>query len=1687
MAISCLTRAQIANNGGSLIDNADGTISVYIPDQTGTQRPVLLTKPCCDVLSASTTPTFFDVDTQQCKWTTYNDIKIEPTINVILNPKGSDGEWFYVTPDETCTLSIDFDFLFKFECNSLRPLATTPNGIVNMLESLSASMVLNTKTGPTNISTHLNNVYEETIFQSIGTGNCYNYLISAGTNTGFYVCGTLAKSTDTSCNALNLYSLKEPNGFLDCADVQNQLIQGLFVESGLPTTATTAFKAAISENTFASNWLHFHTDITDAAIISAITNQKIVLSIKISGVSTDISLLYDNIKLTKSCTKVENNNIFVTQSPGFELDRIKDNKKSWATKNTVDHRIFNVARYDNSNQIRQTDYFVNFDDRQVINTKEIDLDIDIASAVESDVWCYLSDNSCLLTGTTVGTTTCIGEINAQVYTAQTITGLSITSVTTTGTCCPVTAVTSTTVTSSGTTYTCPVGFSATSADDQCQKITISAATYNGSGTIITSGNTDSSYGNLGTYFYPDIAGLGPYPLYYNGSGDLKNQNNTTISALNISNNSNHNSFWYNSGTTTNGRLNKVGIFAPTGKYAGFSQCINIVTEGTYYVGLAADNYANFLVNGIKVVSFNVLTTTNFNKWSIFPIHLKSGLNIIQMEGKNESGVAAFAAEIYDPISYDTLTGATTTGSTQANVIFTTATKVGASFDYASDNSIGYSCPSGFILNTCGISTCTKIENAVITATTTANTVTTTGYCTDLSCVTYTTTAQTTTTSAVTATTITGVTCSTGGFILTAITVNNQTIYVPIPTNDNTYCCSDSCGDKPIDLNILLTQPLSTITTIEDFEYYLTSELIDAKDRQSISSYPTLRLLYDRYKNSLNYCGTKSSGFDYFTMDKFAKLIGNYWVDLVEQVIPATTIWGSTKIYTNTIFDNQKYKYKAYTSLFGLNLNNQKVLSPVKGDDCTVDIVTTVIKGQSTDTLEFFNEGDVHEYNNIYLIQMNSSPEYIGNVNIIGPVPSTPQVIVECTLRATIPTYTSPDYGFSNGTATAVPIGAQGNVLYLWNNGQTTQTAVGLSAGTYSVTITDSVCSTTATVKIPLKSCTLSAYIVSYTGANYTFNNGAATVSGTNINGPLTYHWSDGQTGQTATGLSGNGTTYTVTINDGFCTASTNVTINTIINAAFRTNSTQCETSSTFQVRKTISGMWSPSQVYYYTGSTPHRVYVADADNKTNGNVYWFDPTTATTVSHMNYYTGIKANSLYAEFIDEVYNRIYFVGTDSTTPNGSATGVVTGLIVYDITGNTHTQIPYGDGYPYSRSLLFVTDNYIYSNATNGSGSQTGITRFDRVTPTLPITTTPINTSTGWGYDYFNLGTQTLIQVGNMIWIVGIKYGANIGVFDSSFNHITDITIPNAAAYSGVKYYQNGFYDSNYDKFYVNDIKSKYYHIITNISGNNYTGGTLTSYSVAPYLQTKSYASTSWSIDPVSSKLYMAFYLQDNSTDGSGPNKMYEMDRSTGKFINLFNFVVSNLKIVNDGLSNSLMGANSGNVYWNIAGSTPPVGYDTDGSITFYNNAVSGNTTGMVDVIDLQKYDTLTNLTLSPLVLTANTVGNPYYVAPYFTTTGSCAVTYTLTCPTVNITNSGGTVYYETQFIDSVRLNPVITKIGMSGQNNSYVTVVTKDYFPPYSGLTLDNFTGLTAGATYHLRVGYYSGGPSTYGLMSACTT
>ena len=98
-----------------LFNNVDGSISAFYSPSLNQLVPYPLTKPCCENIGG-----VFDVNTQKCfrKGVTSGCDYTLP-FDLVLNPKGSDGVNFITLEDEVCTLSIEFDFMFKFDCNVL--------------------------------------------------------------------------------------------------------------------------------------------------------------------------------------------------------------------------------------------------------------------------------------------------------------------------------------------------------------------------------------------------------------------------------------------------------------------------------------------------------------------------------------------------------------------------------------------------------------------------------------------------------------------------------------------------------------------------------------------------------------------------------------------------------------------------------------------------------------------------------------------------------------------------------------------------------------------------------------------------------------------------------------------------------------------------------------------------------------------------------------------------------------------------------------------------------------------------------------------------------------------------------------------------------------------------------------------------------------------------------------------------------------------------------------------------------------------------------------------------------------------------------------------------------------------------------------------------------------------------------
>ncbi|MFK8103588.1 MAG: T9SS type A sorting domain-containing protein, partial [Saprospiraceae bacterium] len=121
------------------------------------------------------------------------------------------------------------------------------------------------------------------------------------------------------------------------------------------------------------------------------------------------------------------------------------------------------------------------------------------------------------------------------------------------------------------------------------------------------------------------------------------------------------------------------------------------------------------------------------------------------------------------------------------------------------------------------------------------------------------------------------------------------------------------------------------------------------------------------------------------------------------------------------------------------------------------------------------------------------------------------------------------FGAADGTAMALPSNGTAPYAFLWSNNQTTQQAINLGAGSYSVTVTDSNNCTSETDVLLTEPSALSL-TVDHTNETVTgANDGTATTSLSGGVGGYTYLWSNSQTTTAINNLAP--AIYTVTVAD----------------------------------------------------------------------------------------------------------------------------------------------------------------------------------------------------------------------------------------------------------------------------------------------------------------------------------------------------------------------------------------------------------------------------------------------------------------------------------------------------------------------------------------------------------------------------
>jgi hypothetical protein len=142
---------------------------------------------------------------------------------------------------------------------------------------------------------------------------------------------------------------------------------------------------------------------------------------------------------------------------------------------------------------------------------------------------------------------------------------------------------------------------------------------------------------------------------------------------------------------------------------------------------------------------------------------------------------------------------------------------------------------------------------------------------------------------------------------------------PIPEQGLFYTPPSPCDTSNpyprrggIDWTVIVPKPKQK--TFFEFAQTFWKNMINVRNRQFITDgktggYPTLQSIFWNYLQSEQKMNIPNDNFTYQTLIDYVNGMGQYWIQLVEQMIPATTLWQAGTRYENSIFHRQKYVWR----------------------------------------------------------------------------------------------------------------------------------------------------------------------------------------------------------------------------------------------------------------------------------------------------------------------------------------------------------------------------------------------------------------------------------------------------------------------------------------------------------------------------------------------------------------------------------------------------------------------------------------------------------------------------------------------------------------------------------------------------------------------------------------------------------
>ena len=175
---------------------------------------------------------------------------------------------------------------------------------------------------------------------------------------------------------------------------------------------------------------------------------------------------------------------------------------------------------------------------------------------------------------------------------------------------------------------------------------------------------------------------------------------------------------------------------------------------------------------------------------------------------------------------------------------------------------------------------------------------------------------------------------------------------PIPNEGLNYVEPTYCNPNPntpypkrggIDWTEIVPKPKEK--TFFEFLQTFWKNTINVRNRQFITDgktggYPTLQSIYWKYLESRELAGLPNDNFTYQPLIDYVNGMGDYWIRLIEQMVPATTIWNTGVRLENSIFHRQKFVWRRQfgCKIVPIPCNPCELTTQLFAYDCPTQIV-----------------------------------------------------------------------------------------------------------------------------------------------------------------------------------------------------------------------------------------------------------------------------------------------------------------------------------------------------------------------------------------------------------------------------------------------------------------------------------------------------------------------------------------------------------------------------------------------------------------------------------------------------------------------------------------------------------------------------------------------------------------------------